>query len=131
MAILDHFWTKNFNSETTSFPKDSKSLKIFDIRLREVVAKRRLNVTSKVNIQTDRRTSWLIESIGPEGQCFRTYFSRWRFIVHVFFFSFLNKDSEDFFFFFSVLGTMYPLYHKLYLHLLKQTNKKWKNIFKT
>ena len=33
------------------FPKDSESLKIWDIRLREVGAKRRLNSTSKVNTQ--------------------------------------------------------------------------------
>ena len=43
-----------------TFPKDSESLKIFDIRLREVGAKRPLNGTSKVNThthtQTDRRT---------------------------------------------------------------------------
>ena len=56
------------------FPKDSESLKILDIRLWEVGAKRRLNGTSKVNTrtngQTDRRTFRLIESIGPEGQCF-------------------------------------------------------------
>ena len=37
-AILDHFPTKMFNSETT-FPKDSESLEILDIRLREVGAK--------------------------------------------------------------------------------------------
>ena len=64
------------------FPKDSESLKILDIRLRKVGAKRRLNGTSKVNRQTntqtdkhtdrhtDRRTNRLIESIGPEGRCF-------------------------------------------------------------
>ena len=37
-------------------------------------AKKRLNGTSKVNRQThrrtDKRTFRLIESIGPEGQCF-------------------------------------------------------------
>ena len=56
------------------FPKDSESLKILDIRLREVGAKRPLNGTSKVNRQTDtrtdghtdRRTFRLIESIGPD-----------------------------------------------------------------
>ena len=58
------------------FPKDSESLKILDIQLREVGAKRRINGTSKVNrqtdnCQTDRQTAfWLIESIGPEGRCF-------------------------------------------------------------
>ena len=38
------------------FPKDSKSLKILDIRLRLVGAKRRLNGTSKVNTHTDTQT---------------------------------------------------------------------------
>ena len=59
------------------FPKDSESLKMLDIRLREVGAKRRLNGTSKSE-QTHRLTHrhthiWknrLIESIGPEGRCF-------------------------------------------------------------
>ena len=69
--MLDHFFP-------LLFPKDSKSLKIFDIRLREVGAKRRLNGTSKVNRQTNtrtdrqthRQTNRLINSIGPEGPCF-------------------------------------------------------------
>ena len=73
--MFDHFFP-------LLFPKDSESLKILDIRLREVGAKRPLNGTSKVNGQTnrqtdrqtdrhtDRRTFWLIESIGPEGRCF-------------------------------------------------------------
>ena len=39
-----------------TFPKDFESLKIFDIQLREVGAKRPLNGTSKVNRQTDRHT---------------------------------------------------------------------------
>ena len=43
VVILDNFQTKMFISETTSFhyfsPKDSESLKILDIRLREVGAK--------------------------------------------------------------------------------------------
>ena len=77
-AIFDNFQTKMFKSETTSFPyfspKNSESLKILDIRLREVGAKRRLNGTSKKNThmdgQTDRRTFRLIESIGPDGRCF-------------------------------------------------------------
>ena len=38
------------------FPKDFESLKILDIRLWEVGAKRPLNGTSKVNKHTDRRT---------------------------------------------------------------------------
>ena len=38
------------------FPKDSESLKIFDIRLWEVGARRPLNGTSKVNGQTNRQT---------------------------------------------------------------------------
>ena len=49
VQIWDHFFP-------LLFPKDSKSLKILDIRLREVGANRRLNSTSKVNRQTDRRT---------------------------------------------------------------------------
>ena len=47
--MLDHFFP-------LLFPKDSESQKIFDIRLREVGAKRPLNGTSKVNRQTDRQT---------------------------------------------------------------------------
>ena len=51
--IWDHFFPLLFS-------KDSKSLKILDIRLREVGAKRPLNGTSKVNThthtQTDRQT---------------------------------------------------------------------------
>ena len=65
-----------------TFPKGSKSLKILDIRLREVGAKRPFNDTSKVNRHTDgqtdghtdRRTNRLIESIGPEGRCFEKKF---------------------------------------------------------
>ena len=76
-AILDYFQTKMFKSDTTSFPllflKDSESLKILDIRLWKVGAKRRLNGTSKSE-HTDRQTHiWknrLIESTGPEGRCF-------------------------------------------------------------
>ena len=62
------------------FPKDSESLKILDIRLREVGAKRPLNGTSKVNTQTNKQTDiWtfrLIESIGPEGPCFENHMGR-------------------------------------------------------
>ena len=47
--IWDHFFS-------LLFPKDSESLTILDIQLREVGAKRRLNGTSKVNRHTDRRT---------------------------------------------------------------------------
>ena len=47
--MLDHFFP-------LLFPKDSESVKIFDIQLREVGAKRPLNGTSKVNRQTDRQT---------------------------------------------------------------------------
>ena len=73
--MLDHFFP-------LLFPKNSESLKLFDIRLREVGAKRPLNGTSKVkrhtnrhtNRQTDRRTFRLIESIGPEGRCFENVF---------------------------------------------------------
>ena len=49
-AILDHFFS-------LLFPKDSESLKILDIRLREVGAKRPLNDTSKVNTRTDTSTN--------------------------------------------------------------------------
>ena len=49
IQILDHFFP-------LLFPKDSESLKIFDIRLREVGAKRPLNGTSKVNRHTNRQT---------------------------------------------------------------------------
>ena len=76
--IWDHFFP-------LLFPKDSESIKILDIWLREVGAERPLNGTSKVNRhtdgltdtqtdrRTDRRTFWLIESIGPEGRCFENY----------------------------------------------------------
>ena len=47
--MFDHFFP-------LLFPKDSESLKILDIRLREVGAKRPLNGTSKVNRQTDGQT---------------------------------------------------------------------------
>ena len=50
VQILDNFFP-------LLFPKDSESLKIFDIRLREVGAKRPLNGTSKVSRQTDGRTN--------------------------------------------------------------------------
>ena len=61
------------------FPKDSESLKILDIRLREMGAKRPLNGTSKseqthTHTHTDIWTNWLIESIGPEGRCFENCF---------------------------------------------------------
>ena len=61
------------------FPKDSESLKILDIQLREVGAKRPLNGTSRsehTDRHTDRRTFWLIESIGPEGRCFENHYSK-------------------------------------------------------
>ena len=63
------------------FPKDSESLKILDIWLWEVGAKRRLNCTSKVNRRTHTRTNTrtfrLIESIGPEGRCFENWRDFW------------------------------------------------------
>ena len=76
--IWDHFFP-------LLFPKDSEFLKILDIRLREVGAKRPLNGTSKVNTHTDRqtdghthrRTFRLIESIGPEGRCFENAAQWW------------------------------------------------------
>ena len=49
IQMLDHFFP-------LLFPKDSESLQLLDIRLREVGAKKRLNGTSKVNRQTQRRT---------------------------------------------------------------------------
>ena len=82
IPMWDHFFT-------LFFPKDSKSLKILDIQLREVGAKKRLNGTSKVNTQTDgqtdRRTFRLIESIGPEGRCFENL------IITLFFQSWLSE----------------------------------------
>ena len=48
--MLDHFFP-------LLFPKDSKSIKILDIRLWEVGAKRPLNGTSKVNRQTNTQTA--------------------------------------------------------------------------
>ena len=49
VQMLDHFFP-------LLFPKDSESLKIFDIQLREVGAERPVNGTSKVNGQTDKQT---------------------------------------------------------------------------
>ena len=49
VQIWDHFFP-------LLFPKDSKSLKILDIQLWEMGAKRHLNGTSKVNTQTDGQT---------------------------------------------------------------------------
>ena len=49
VQMLDHFFS-------ILFPKDSESLKILDIRLWEVGAKRPLNGTSKVNTQTYTQT---------------------------------------------------------------------------
>ena len=58
MAILHPFLWKVFKYETTSFhyfpPKHSESLKVLDIGLREVWAKRCLNGSSKVNTHTDK-----------------------------------------------------------------------------
>ena len=48
--MLDHFFP-------LLFPKDSQSLKILDIQLWEVGAKRPLNGTSKVNTHTDGQTN--------------------------------------------------------------------------
>ena len=50
VQMWDHFFT-------LLFPKNSESLKILDIRLREVGAKRRFNGTSKVNRRTDKQTN--------------------------------------------------------------------------
>ena len=67
-AILNHF--QNVQILPILFPKDSTSLKILYIRLKEVGAKICLNSTSKVNTRTHTQTNRLIESIGPEGRCF-------------------------------------------------------------
>ena len=62
--MLDHFFP-------LIFPKDSGSLKILDIRLREVGAKRPLNGTSKVNRQTHGQTDKHTDGhFDPEGRCF-------------------------------------------------------------
>jgi hypothetical protein len=53
-------WTKNTQKWIffpLLFPKDSESLKILDIQLREVGAKRPLNATSKINRQTYTQTN--------------------------------------------------------------------------
>ena len=59
-AILHPLLEKGFKSEITSLhffsPKDSKSLKTFDIQPREVGAKKSLNGTSEVNRHTHGRT---------------------------------------------------------------------------
>ena len=52
VQMLDHFFP-------LFFPKDSESLKLLDIRLREVGANRPSNGTSKVNRQTDKQTDIL------------------------------------------------------------------------
>ena len=73
IQMLDHFFQ-------LLFPKESESLKIFDIQFREVGSKRPLNrylKSEQTNGQTDRRTNRLIESIGPEGQCFENLFNSW------------------------------------------------------
>ena len=59
MAILHPILLKVYKSDKINFhynaPKDSESLKVLDIRLWEVEAKRRLNGTSKSE-HTDRQT---------------------------------------------------------------------------
>ena len=64
--IWDHFFP-------FLLPKDSKSLRLLDIRLHKVEGKRRLNGTSKseqANTQTHTRTNRPIESMSPEGRYF-------------------------------------------------------------
>ena len=64
--MLDHFFP-------LLFPKHSESLKILDIRLREVGGKKtvkRYLKSEQTDTRTDERTNRLIESIGPEGRCF-------------------------------------------------------------
>ena len=92
--MLDHFFS-------LLLPKDFESLKILDIRLWEVGAKRPLNGTSKVNRHTDghtdRRTFRLIESIGPEGQCFENCWCFDMFYYPTFFIhQHFQKDAIDF-----------------------------------
>ena len=58
------------------FLRDSESLKILDIRLREVRGKKTIKrylKSEQTFTQTDGRTYQFIESIGPEGQCFENY----------------------------------------------------------
>ena len=58
---------------TIVFHKDSESLKILDIWLLEVGAKKTFKMylkSEQTHRHTERQTFWLIESIGPEGQCF-------------------------------------------------------------
>ena len=54
-AIFHPLLVKVFKHETTSFPKDSESLKIMDMRLWVVGANQRLNGTSKGNRPTNRQ----------------------------------------------------------------------------
>ena len=91
--MLDHFFP-------LLIPKDSESLKILDIQLWEVGAKRLLNGTSKVNRQTHRqthrRTFRLIESIGPEGRCFeKTQYHNFVIIVNIIITKSLKINHEE------------------------------------
>ena len=81
MAILDHFQTKMFKSETTSFHYFSQGFRISNNIGHTTLgsrAKRHLSGNLKVNTQTDRHTdrrtdgrkNRLIESIDPKGRCF-------------------------------------------------------------
>ena len=66
VQMLDHFFP-------LLFPKHSESLKILDIRLREVGDKKtvkRYLKSEQTDTRTDERTNRLIESISPEGRCF-------------------------------------------------------------
>ena len=57
------------------FPKDSESLKILDIGLQEMGAKRRLNGTSKVNRRTNRRTDGQAKLLSMHNSSISNYFS--------------------------------------------------------
>jgi hypothetical protein len=67
--MLDHFFP-------LLFPNDSESLKILDIRLWEVGAKRPLNGTSKVNRQTHTQTYGqmdLLKASAQRADALKTY----------------------------------------------------------
>ena len=73
MAILNHFQTKMFKSETTSFHYFSRSSKNIGDPTSGNGGKKtfkRYFKSEHTDRRTDRRTNRLIESIGPEGRCF-------------------------------------------------------------
>ena len=131
VQMLDHFFP-------LLFPKDSESLKILDIRLREVGAKRPLNGISKVNRHTDKHTDTQTDILTyrkhrPRGPIL------WKCLFHYFKVFELNK----FFLVFSIWVNFYSkafyylCYKKVFLMKMKKKkifrNKKapksHKNIF--